>query len=375
METNFTRNEKIIAGIAFGSIAVFFALFLKINKGSKESPQFDTGAAINYKMARPAPAYSEYTLDGRELDQTYEGLPEAARPKDKFGDQLNKRKLDLVAKQKVENKKKDDLKKKQTAAKAQAQNTTLNRTAAIAVADAKAKPSAVPIRNETSSAANNQPQAYIDNSAPAAEPAPQAQVPAKTPAKKTFVQWRNQIFSTPTPDTVAQFVAAFRKNEITTAEYQVMAQDLLDQSDSKLKGLGLLVLRSAPSLQSLSQLVHLEPAQFNQFQGYVDQSFNAYLHSQNVGFLNQALSTKDKKLQIKALALLNTNLPKINQGDFTGLIDPRNRHDNVTVFSMGNYRSLVPVLLQLGQSQDPDLASVAQQVAQLIQTANNLAQN
>ncbi|MEQ1724113.1 MAG: hypothetical protein ABL930_13135, partial [Pseudobdellovibrio sp.] len=75
METSLNRNERIIAVVAFVTISAFFAMFMMANRTHpKASAQFESDSAIDYKMARPEEAYSEYTLDGREIDQTYEGL-------------------------------------------------------------------------------------------------------------------------------------------------------------------------------------------------------------------------------------------------------------------------------------------------------------
>jgi hypothetical protein len=155
-----------------------------------------------------------------------------------------------------------------------------------------------------------------------------------------------------------------------------MAQDLVDQTDPKLKALGLMALRALPSLTSLSQLVYLNAASIGAYQAYVDQTILAYLAPQNITYLSQALLTQDKALKVKVLTLLSVNLTKFSQGDLTGLEDPRSRRDGeATVFSMANYRSLVPVLAQLLKSQDQELAALASQVTSVIQSSNNLAQN
>ena len=108
MGMNLSKGEKAIALSAVAVIAVFFAAFTQLNKRSKVDSTFETDSKINYNMARPEQPYSEYTIEGREIDQYYEGLPESQREK-----AMSKRKKDLIAKKQAETKKKEEQKKKQ----------------------------------------------------------------------------------------------------------------------------------------------------------------------------------------------------------------------------------------------------------------------
>lgn len=368
MKTNLSKSEKVIAITTIAAISVFFTVFLKVSRSQQSSNQIETSSGINYTMARPETNYSEYNLDGRELDQSFEGLPvERGLAK------LEQKKKDLIAKKVAEAKKKDEAKKKQT------QSTNTQKAKAIA---SKEKVAYV---NESENVQNNikqerSNQAQVpNNSVSVAQQNNETVDPtedSQKPVKKSFAEWRNILFSKPTSETLALFVNALRKNEVTATEFQAMAQDLIDQNDPQLKGLGLMALRSVPSLASLSQLAHVNPASLGNLQAYVEQSFNAYLQNQNILFLNQALVTKDKVLLVKVLSLLNSNLAKFNQGDFSSLVDPRNRREGeVGTFSIANYRILLPALTQLSSSQDPELSSLAQQTTSYIQTSNNIAQH
>lgn len=369
MEINLTRSERIIAIIAFVAISIFFVMFMQLSRGAKSSSQFETGSAIDYKMARPDQTYSEYTLEGRELDRTYEGLTA-----EKIEAKIVNQKKELIAKKAAEVKKKEEIKKKQAAlaqARVQAQAKLKEKNLAQQIKTSQAKEN----KSKTDSSANIQNNNYYaapNNNAPEKN----AEVNSPVKNKKTFAEWRSLLFSYPTTENLGLFISALRKNEVTATEYQAMAQDLADQSDFKLKGLGLMALRSVPSLASLSQLVHLQPASLGSYQAYVMESLNAYLQPHNLPYLNQALLTKDKVLVSKTLNILGTNLDKFSHGDFSSLIDPRNRRDGeVTSFSMNDYRSLLPALNQLGSSQDQELKGLAQQVMALIQTSNNVAIN
>lgn len=369
MEINLTRSERIIAIIAFVAISIFFVMFLQISRGAKSSSQFETGSVIDYTMARPDQAYSEYTLEGRELDHIYEGLES-----DKTDSKSDKNKKELIAKKTAEAKKKEEIKKKQ-AALVQAQAQAKLKEQVLAQQEKTQQTNENKNRSKVDSSVNTQNNsAYVaqNNSAPEKN----AEVNGAKTNKKTFAEWRNLLFSYPTTENLGLFIAALRKNEVSATEYQAMAQDLIDQNDLKLKGLGLMALRSVPSLASLSQLAHLQPASLGNYQAYVEQSLNAYLQPHNLPYLSQALLTNNKILIAKSLNILGTNLAKFSQGDFSGLVDPRNRRDGeVTTFSMNDYRSLLPALNQLGSSQDQELKGLAQQVMALIQTSNNVAIN
>lgn len=370
MKINLTNSEKLIAVIAFVTTAVFLALFFQVNKGVRSPSRFDTSVAINYTMARPEQPYSEYTLDGRELEHTFEGLPEEKTAvKATKTAKLDKNKQELNAKKAVDSKKKEVVtaklqtaiesqKKAQAELKTQAPNDNKNYRAAD---------STTGVRGDAYFQLNNQ--GHKDSGKDTGIELQNQNTDNENikTNKKTFAEWRSLLFASPTPENLAQFIKALHSNEVTSVEYQAMAQDLIDQSDAKLKGLGLMALRSNPSLESLSQLVHLEAAAVGHYQSYIEQSLNAYLQPQNLQYLNQALATKNKKLVVKSLTLLSVNLLKFNQGDFTALIDSRNSRNgdnSISVaenFSLENYRSLLPVLSELGVSQDPELSGLAQQ--------------
>lgn len=369
MKTGLNKNEKILAGVALFVIATFFLMFLKLNTHLSSDVSANKDLNINYQMARPEEGFSDYSLNGRDIDLQYESLKKKEEAK-----------AAVLAKVKLEAKKKaEEAKKKEEAQK---------KLAAAATSKAPAKKEQVKASNKTSSAETSedsstnhsdysQTNTVVEQGNNIAETAkaPEAD-PDKKKDKKTFAEWRALIFSKPTRETMALFIDAYRKREVTDAEYQALSQDLLDQSDENLKGLGILALRAQPSLASFSQLVHAQNDLSQSLQLYTEQAFMSYLQPQYITVLNQSLKVQDKKVVMKALTLLSTNLPKFNQGDLTGLIDPRNRRDvSTATYSASNFMALIPSLTAIGSAQDPDLSLLAQQVIGFIQTANPVAQN
>ncbi len=379
MKTALNKNEKIVIAFVLFAVVAMTVLFTQVNFKQKAIAAFDAVNFINYEMARPEEAFSEYSLNGRDVDHTYEGITLKAAVTVKAADQV---KLAAITKA--------DLKKKEAAAAAAALKAKKVQ-AAVAPAItpvAKAVKTTTPVapfiskKDDLDSATSNNNSGYryaqtqVANQEAAAEDGVANPKDPKDVKKKTYSQWRAQIFATPTRETLLPFIEAYRKTQVSATEYQSMSQDLLDQPEEKYKGLGIMALRAVPSLPSLSQLTHLNKEALSQaLQVYLNQAILAYLQPQNVGILNQALATKDKVLVMKSLQLLNSNLPKLSQGDYTAITEARFRRDSeATTFSMNSFKSLIPTLGTLSSSADPELATLAQQSSSLILSANTIAQ-
>lgn len=374
MEMALSRNEKILALITVGLMAFFFLMWMQVGSPNRSLSQIESNTSINYQMARPEESFSEYSLADRSIDHTYEALAKKAQAQNKnsnkniSADELKK----LVAKNVTPAKKTVAAQKATTPPSAQTkkeEKTAVESNAEAAssdVASDKNTKNEEPIL-ETSALENTDKNKADKN----------PQLPdQKNKNKKTYAQWRALLMLKPTRENVALMVEAYKKNEITLDEYQALSQELVSQADPTVKGIGLLALRSVPSLQSFSQMVHIQNQLSAANQAYVEQAYLAYLQPQNIGVLNQALLTQDKTLILKSLNLLGINLQKYHQGDYTSFVDARYRRDNgSSAISIATYRALLPALTTLSASQDQSLSALAQQVASLIQTSNNIAQN
>ena len=363
MNQSLTQNEKMIAGVHLVVVAAFFGVFSLLNKATPLSKSIE-GSRINYKMARPESPYSEYTLEGRELDAQYEGLPEE---KVKELKKIAAKAKVADAKKKEAAKKQAEVKKQEAVRKAQTARTQKPAPKQLAALN-KAKPVTPNPVSKTNNSAPYFQQADSNNVTPVADSTNQN--------KKKFADFRNMIFATPTPEVMGQIVAALRKGDISATEYQALAQDLLTQTDPKYQGIGLLALRSVPSLASLSQLVHAQPTLSAAYQAYVEQAYLAYFYPQNLSYFSAAIGTKDRVLQAKVLNLLSVNLDKLSKGDETVFVDARNQRSAAnSSFTLSSFVSLIPSLKVLGEAGDQEFSLVAQQIADLIGTTNNVAQN
>ena len=368
MIQSITKNEKLIALVGISLTAAFLVTFSKLNNKPKSLSQFETNETINYEMARPQDVYADYTLDGREIDSHYEGLQDTESLK-------NLEKAKAIAKN-----------NKLAAAKAAVTNKP-NKTA-----DAKKIVAAKVIIAKNFESKNAQAISKTENAAeidvskyqknqsqyqqPLASAAPSADLISEPDMKdkKSYSKWRFEIFANPTKEILGQFIGAYRKGDVTATEFQAMAQELIEQDDIQIKGLGLMVLRSQPSVASLSQLVFAQEQLPPALQAYVEQAYAAYLQPQNVFIFGEVFLSKNKKLIVKSLSILSSNLQKIRSGDFTAFVDARNRRDaEVPVISVNNFKDLLPSLTRISTSQEPEVSGPATQVLGFIQNDVNLA--
>ena len=290
MQTTLARNEKLLLGAIVSFVVLFICLFSQISmKQEIASGIIPNAGFINYEMGRPlSENISEYSLEGRDVDHIYEGLKAKAAAQ--------------LADIKTGELKKAELKKKVVAApKSQAQVKPLPAAATKAVpAPVIAASAPSEAYSSKSSSNNNANRTNYSNSQPDTVGRTAAKTEEIIKSKKTYAQWRTLIFATPTRESIASFIDSYRKGEVTLTEYQLMAQELLLQTGEKYQGLGIYVLRSQPSLQSLSQLTHLSKADLSvPIQTYLNEAVAAYMQESNISVLNQALQTSDKILITK----------------------------------------------------------------------------
>lgn len=363
MDLSITKNEKLIAIIGISLIAAFILSFSKLNSRPKTLSQFETTEMINYDMARPQEAYSDYTLDGREIDSHFEGVQPSAETIKKVASAIVNKKTNP----------------KETKAEATKKVAALTSGTTKSFELKNTKNSLAVSQSETTTETKlldlnkGQNQYRQPVSAQNTERADLVPI-SESKNKKTYAKWRSEIFASPTKETLSLFINAHRKGEVTAAELQAMAQDLIDQDDIQIKGLGLMVLRAQPSVASLSQLVYAQEQLPPALQAYVEQAYLAYLQPQYVFIFGDVFQSKNKKLIVKSLSILGTNLPKIRSGDVSAFVDGRKRRDaDVPVLSINNLKELLPSLILISSSQEPELSGPAAQVVGFIQSDINVA--
>lgn len=366
MELSLTRNEKLFALFGLAVIIAFLVTFTRLTNRPRTGTQLETNETINYQMERPEEAFAGYSLDGREIDERLEGLNKVVT---KSKNAVGKKPVDknLKAKLPVATKKPAvapviKSKKEVPLVKANVSPSVLAKAEAI-------KPQVV-----TETVENNRIPQRFEQQNEILPIDPDSNVKIAPKNKKSFTQWRADIFVKQNKEVLTAFITAHRAGDISAAEYQAMAQDLIDQEDVKLKGLGLMALRAQPSMASLSQMVHVQNQLPAELQAYVEQAYLAYLQPQYLIVFNQVFQSQDKKLVLKSLMVLGTNMQKIKNGDVAAYMDARQRRDaDAPQLSLNNFKSLLPSLTAMSSSQEPSVSRLAAEVAGLIQTPASVA--
>lgn len=367
MESTLTRNEKFFISFGIFIIVAFLVSFHNINKRPSTFSQYETSEAINYQMVRAEEGFSEYSLEGREFDEEYLGLKakkigsglQTVKPLSK---NIEKGKAAIAKKLSV---------------KAVKPATKINPT--ISISPAKVNPLAHSDGksenhkgfSESEANLNVNTQAVFVGADGISNNTNNENTNTNTnkKTKKSYSQWRQEIFAKPMAETMTAFISAYRREEISSTEFQAMAQDLLEQNDANLKGLGLMALRSQPSMASLSQMVHVQQQLSVPLQSYIEQAYLSYIQPQNIQYLNQALQTQDKKLILKSLSLLSINIAKIKNGDVENFVDARRlRETNSLDLSVAMFKQLLPSLAIIGSAQVPEISPLAVQVAAMIES-------
>ena len=89
-------------------------------------------------------------------------------------------------------------------------------------------------QDDQKSPASNQNYEVVQAPVEPVKPVEEAQV-----VKKTYEQWKNEIFTAQNKETILKLVAAYRKGDVTAENFQKLATEMLASKDDKMVGLGL----------------------------------------------------------------------------------------------------------------------------------------
>jgi hypothetical protein len=363
----YTQSDKILMSVCVVASVVVVYAFANF-KPTKVKLTKNEASQINYEMAKLQNAESLYSLENREVEMDYKAL-EAKKTAAK-----------------VEVKKVADKTKKATAPVAQAvaknvmaqQAAEARRKALVASQKQRMQArSAVKPAQETSAKTETDSKQNTNAAQDQYKPVDNT-VATDAPAadKKSFAQWRSEIFAAQNKEVIMKLVAALKKGEVTQEDYQRLVSEMVASKDDKMVGLALYALRSAPSYSSYVQFVKLQGNVSATYTAYVEQSLMAYNQTANLGFLKQSLSSKDKQVVMKTLEIIKTGVTGIKAGDVAGMMDPRNVRDlSSAQLSLTNYLSFIPLLQQLAGSNDQEIVALASQNITLIDDPQYIAAN
>ncbi len=364
-EKQLTQSDKILMSVcvlALASLVYALAHF----KTAKVKFTKNEVSPINYEMAKLQNADNLYSLENREIELNYKALETKKVP----------------AKADVKNLTDKTKKVITPAAQASVQNTVAHQVTAQRKAQTKrlqAQAAARMAHTETSvdQPENNSKQktnAAQEHYKPVDNMLPRSAPPIVE--KKSFDQWKSEIFAAQSKEAIMKLVVALKKGEVTNEMFQRLAAELTASKDDKIVGLGLYALRSAPSYLSYVQLVKVQASVNSSYATYVQESLMAYNQNANLVFLKQSLTSKDKEVVMKTLEIIKLGITNIKDGEVAGMADPRYvRGTAATQFSLTNYLSFLPLLQQLTRSSDQDIVALAHQNITLIDDPQYIAAN
>ncbi len=358
----YTQSDKILISVCVAAVVVIVYSLAHFKTTQVKLTKNDH-SQINYEMAKLQNPESLYSLENREIEMDYKAL------------QAKKEAIQAAAKKSADKSKKVSV----PAAQAPVQNAMAQQAAAqrkaLAVKRLQAQlgaqsapKTAVQTEKDLKNTNGTQEQyKAVDNNVVADAPATD---------KKSYEQWRAEIFAAQNKDSIAKLVAALKKGEVTNEDFQKLVTEMIASKDDKLVGLALFALRAAPSYASYVRLIKLQGNVNSNYTAYIEQSLMAYNQSGNLSVLKQSLSSKDKQVVMKTLEIIKSGVISVKSGEVSGLVDSRGVRDTASAqFSLTNYFSFLPVLQQLASSNDEEIVNLANQNITLIDDPQYIAAN
>ncbi|MBC7754140.1 MAG: hypothetical protein H7Z71_07890 [Moraxellaceae bacterium] len=361
-QKQYTQSDKILMSVCLIATGILVYGLVHFKTSSVKLAKSDA-AQINYEMAKLQNPESLYSLENREIEVDYKAL------------QIKK-----AAAQKNDLKKVTDKTKKAItpAAQASLQNAIAQKASASRKTPPPLSRSKASVESARDQSTTSKPSEklnsnpiqdqlkVVDNALP---------VDAAVNAKKSFEAWKSEIFAAQNKEVIIKLVAALKKGEVSSEDYQKLVSEMINSKDDKIVGLALYALRSVPSYSSYVQLVKLEGNVSSNYSVYLEQSLMAYNQTANLSVLKQSLVGKDKQVVLRTLTLIKSGVTSVKSGEVSGLVDPRNVRDTVNQLSLTNYLTFLPVLIQLAGSPDQDIVNLANQNITLIDDPQYVASN
>ena len=368
MKTNLSRNEKLVlAGL--GICLIGFTIFMGRLSAPTIKIENNEVSQINYKMGKAVDeTAANYDLSGRGIDREYEGLK-------------NK---DVVAKAATVSGATGVSATTQTAKSASATAQKKQQTAKTAPVMPRAPMAQINTNltndSETSNKSNLNSPANTSQFTPVNNTVQSPTDETKDEdavVKKTYEQIRSEVLAAKTKESIIALVQSLRKNEVSTADFYQLTEELVNSTDAQFVGLGLYALRLTPSVSSFTMLVQYQSGVSTQYQTYIQESLISYNQSSQVGLFQQILKSNNKSVVLKAVEVIKIGFNEIKNGTFQ-YVDGRNRRDiSANLTSVQSFNVLLPTLnQQLDSAQDNDIRSALEVVKNLINdNAANVAAN
>lgn len=383
MTQTFTKHEKLVlTGLVICCVgfAAFFKSFSIFPKHSKQAVESN----VNYKMGKASEELSTYNLDGREIDRQFESENKETNDKTRNPSKVaDKKAVDAkkLAAKKLADKKAEDAKKaalaknqKKSAPVVPGLANPINPALLKAKAAQTAKDGLNPLNNNSNSTGNNT-NAFANSNVPT--PDETAKEKKEDKVKKTYEQIRAEFYAASSKEAVLKLVTAYKKEEISAADFYKLNTELLSSQDDKLVGLGLYALRLTPSYESFNMLASYQPKN-ETYASYIHEALISYNQSSQMVVLQAVIRSNNKVVILKALDIISLGLNNIKSGNTSQLVDDRSKRETTfSSFSLQSYASLIPAITQaLASSHDSDLSNSLESVKGLItDNTTNVAVN
>ncbi len=357
MKTNLSRNEKLVL-TGLGICLIGFTTFMSRLNSPKIKLQNAEVSQINYKMGKAVDETGAgYDLSGRGIDREYEAL-----------------------------KNKDVIAKAVSVSSAVGVSATTQAAKAVSGAAQKKQQTAkrapvlpgkpfvqvniVPNDLETSNKSDLNrpinPSQYAPVN-PTAQNTDDDQKDEDTVVKKTYEQIRAEILAAKSKEAIIVLVSSYKKNEVASADFYQLTEELINSTDTKYVALGLYALRLTPSVPSFTMLVQYQSMVSTPHQSYIQESLISYNQSSQVGLFQQILKSTNKVVVLKAVEVIKIGFNDIKNGTFQ-YVDGRNKRDiSANLTSVQSFNVLLPTLnQQLTATQDTEIRTALEIVKNLI---------
>ncbi len=358
----YTQPDKILISICVAAVVVIVYSLAHFKTTPVKLIKNDV-TQVNYEMAKLQNSENLYSLENREIELDYKALQAkkaAARTETKKSADKSKKVTVPVAQAPVQNAMAQQ-------AAAQRKALAVKRLQAQTLTQLVPETSAPTEKDSKNTNSTQEQYKAMDNT---------AEIDAPAIDKKSYEQWKSEIFAAQNKESVAKLVTALKKGELTNEDFQKLVSEMIASKDDKMVGLALYALRSAPSYASYVQLVKLQGNVNSNYAAYVQQSLMAYNQNANLSILKQSLSIKDKQVVMKTLEIIKSGVTSVKSGEVAALVDSRGVRDTAAAqFSLTNYLSFLPLLQQLASSNDQEIVNLANQNITLIDDPQYIAAN
>lgn len=202
----------------------------------------------------------------------------------------------------------------------------------------------------------------------AAPVAPLAQVqntedPFENNNKLSAAQWRALMMGQPSNENISDFIAAYRKGEVTSMDFYAIVNELLLSTRSEQSSVALILLNGDPSPQAFEMLVTQQDAVTAEVRLSMQSLLNTYSNTNRFSVLSRLLNHTNPEVSVEAARLLDHALTQVVLSQ-----DPREIRGLASAPRPQDFQVFMASLQQILNMPDHPLFADAQGFLERIQT-------